>query len=86
MIEEYIRVCLALEVNTGFNHLQVIGVMEDLIRMFGAPKFIRAHNGSEFIAKALVRWQKDRMCNPGSSIRGHLGRTSASTAPCGMSS
>ena len=30
--------------------------MEDLIRMFGAPKFLLTDNGSEFIAKALVRW------------------------------
>jgi transposase InsO family protein len=34
--------------------------MEDLIRMFGAPKFLRTDNGSEFIAKALVRWLKDQ--------------------------
>ena len=71
VIEEYTRVCLAVEVNTGFNHLQVIRVMEDLIRMFGAPKFLRTDNGSEFIAKTLVRWLKDqdvqsRFIDPGS--------------------
>jgi hypothetical protein len=27
VIEQYSRVCLAVEVNTEFNHLQVIGVM-----------------------------------------------------------
>jgi len=86
VIEEYTRVCLAVEVNTGFNHLQVIRVMEDLIRMFGAPKFLRADNGSEFIAKALVRWLKYRMCNSGSSILGHPGKTGGSSPPCGMSS
>ena len=46
VIEEYTRVCLAVEVNTGFNHLQVIKVMEELIRMFGPPKFLRTDNGS----------------------------------------
>jgi len=71
VIEEYTRVCLAMEVNTGFNHLQVIRVMEDLIRIFGAPKFLRTDNGSEFIAKTLVRWLKDqevqsRFIDPGS--------------------
>jgi len=71
VIEEYTRVCLAVEVNTGFNHLQVIRVMEDLIRIFGAPKFLRTDNGSEFIAKTLVRWLKDqevqfRFIDPGS--------------------
>lgn len=71
VIEEYTRVCLAVEVNTGFNHLQVIRVMEDLIRLFGAPKFLRTDNGSEFIAKTLVRWLKDqdvqsRFIDPGS--------------------
>ena len=28
--------------------------------MFGAPKFLRTDNGSEFIAKALVRWLQDQ--------------------------
>ena len=31
-----------------------------MIRIFGAPKFLRTDNGSEFIAKALVRWLKDQ--------------------------
>ena len=60
-----------------------------MIRMFGAPKFLRADNGSEFIAKALVRSLKYRMCNQGSSILGHPGKTggvSGPTVPCGMSS
>jgi IS30 family transposase len=34
--------------------------MEELIRMFGALKFLLTDNGSEFIAKALVRWLKDQ--------------------------
>jgi len=34
--------------------------MEELIRMFGAPKFLLTDNGSEFIAKTLVRWLKDQ--------------------------
>jgi putative transposase len=38
----------------------VIGVMEELIRMFGALKFLLTDNGSEFIAKTLVRWLKDQ--------------------------
>ena len=31
VIEDYTRVCLAVEVNTGFNHSQVIGVMVDTL-------------------------------------------------------
>ena len=34
--------------------------MEELIRMFGALKFLLTDNGSEFIAKTLVRWLKDQ--------------------------
>ena len=60
LIEEFTRVCLAVEVNTGFNHLQVSRVMEDLIRRFGVPEFLRTENGSEFIAKAQVRWLNDQ--------------------------
>ena len=63
--------------------------MEDLIRMFGAPKFLRTDNGSEFIAKTLICWLKDqdvqsRFIDPGSP--GRTVGTSGSTAPCGMSS
>ena len=42
--------------------------------MFGAPKFLRTDNGSEFIAKTLVRWLKDqdvqsRFIDPGSPLQ-----------------
>jgi transposase InsO family protein len=41
--------------------------------MFGAPKFLLTDNGSEFIARTLVRWLKDqdvqsRAIDPGGTL------------------
>ena len=71
VVEEYSRICLAVEVNTRFSHIQVIEVMRNLFRMFGPPKYLRTDNGSEFIAKTLSCWLKEqevtsRFIEPGS--------------------
>lgn len=71
LVEEYSRICLAVEVHTRFSHIQVIEVMGNLFRMFGPPKYLRTDNGSELIAKNLSYWLKEqevtsRFIEPGS--------------------
>ena len=71
IIDEYTRECLSIKVAPSIPALVVLGILEWLFMVRGAPKFIRSDNGPEFIAKVICRWLKDNGCqtifiNPGS--------------------
>lgn len=54
--DEYTRECLALEVARSITAKDVIGTLEELFAIRGAPKYIRSDNGPEFIAEAIQQW------------------------------
>ena len=56
IIDEYTRECLALEVDRRFTSHDVIGVLQYLFAVRGAPQHIRSDNGPEFVAKKVRRW------------------------------
>ena len=56
VIDEYTRECLAIEVGHSFTAHDVIGVLQYLFAVRGAPQHIRSDNGPEFVAKAVCRW------------------------------
>ncbi len=56
VIDEYTRECLAIEVGRSFTAHDVIGVLQYLFAVRGAPQHIRSDNGPEFVAKAVCRW------------------------------
>ena len=59
VIDEYTRECLAIDVGRSF---KADDVLETLYRLFiskGIPEHIRSDNGSEFIAKNVIKWLSD---------------------------
>jgi putative transposase len=56
VMDEFTREGLAIEVATSIPAQRVIGVLERLVAMQGAPAFIRSDNGPEFVALALRGW------------------------------
>ena len=58
ILDEYTRVNLELNPARHITSFDVIASMKELIKIHGAPEYIRSDNGPEFIAKALERWLK----------------------------
>jgi transposase InsO family protein len=56
VLDEWTRESPAIEVERSITSKDVIGVLEYLFTVRGAPRFIRSDNGSEFIADAIKRW------------------------------
>jgi transposase InsO family protein len=56
VIDEYTRECLCLYVARRIDANKVRQVLSDLIDVYGAPKYIRSDNGSEFIEGKLQTW------------------------------
>jgi putative transposase len=56
VVDEYSRVCLALEVERSITSEEVVKTLDRLFAERGAPRFIRSDNGPEFIAQAVKRW------------------------------
>jgi putative transposase len=63
ILDEYTRECLTIHVARSISSRQVIGVLEWLFLLRGAPHHLRSDNGPEFIAYALKQWLQDRHCN-----------------------
>ena len=63
ILDEYTRECLTIHVARSISSRQVIGVLEWLFLLRGAPDHLRSDNGPEFIAYALKQWLQDRHCN-----------------------
>jgi putative transposase len=56
VIDEFTRECLAIDVAGSIRSGRVIEVLTKLVSVHGAPRYLRSDNGSEFIARAIVRW------------------------------
>ena len=59
IVDEFTRECLTLEVGRHFTSLDLIEVLDYLIEVRGAPRYIRSDNGPEFIAAAVRTWLAD---------------------------
>jgi putative transposase len=55
VVDEFTRQCLAIEVDHRMGARQVCAILQRLMRLHGAPAFVRSDNGPEFIAKSLAR-------------------------------
>ena len=56
IIDEFTRECLAIDVAGGIRSARVIEVLTQLVRVHGAPRYLRSDNGPEFVARAILRW------------------------------
>ena len=56
VVDEYTRLCLAIEVGSRIDAQQVLNVLTRLLHRYGVPSYIRSDNGPEFIAKAIKDW------------------------------
>ena len=56
VIDEFTRRCLAIEVGRSMTSKQVLRVLEEQVRVHGAPGAMRSDNGPEFIAKRVKAW------------------------------
>jgi putative transposase len=55
-IDEYTRMCLAIEVGHHIDSRRVIAVLERLIHTHGIPHDLHSDNGPEFVANAIKAW------------------------------
>jgi putative transposase len=53
VVDEYSRMCLAIEVSQRIDSRQVVTVLERLIHTHGTPRYLRSDNGPEFVANAV---------------------------------
>ena len=56
VIDETTRECLAIEVTRSFTAQDVVGILQYLFSVRGAPRHLRSDNGPEFVAKTVRRW------------------------------
>jgi len=56
ILDEYTRVNLKLMPARHITSVDVVEAMKELVKIHGAPEYIRSDNGPEFIAKAIQRW------------------------------
>ena len=59
VIDEWTRECLAIDVAGSLRSRRVVEVLAALVSTRGAPRFLRADNGPEFVSRALVTWMAD---------------------------
>ena len=59
VLDEGVRECLAIEVDTSLPAERVVRVLNQLKEWRGLPKKIRLDNGPEFIANKLVEWAEE---------------------------
>jgi len=60
LVDEFTKECLMIYVNNSITSKTVINVLSEVIRVKGAPQFIRSDNGREFIAKSLKNYLKGK--------------------------
>lgn len=60
VLDEGVRECLAIEVDTSLPAERVIRVLNQLKEWRGLPEQIRLDNGPEFIAYKLIDWAKEQ--------------------------
>ncbi len=58
LVDESTRECLAIEVQRRLRSTDVVRVLDQLVRRYGAPRHLRSDNGTEFKAARVDRWLK----------------------------
>ena len=56
VLDEFTRECLAIEPARSFTGRDVIGLLQYVFAVRGAPEHLRSDNGPEFVAKVVRRW------------------------------
>ncbi len=56
VIDEFTRECLAIDVAGGIRSGRAIEVLAQLVSLHGTLRYLRSHNGPEFVATAILRW------------------------------
>ena len=56
LIDEFTKECLAIRVRRKLRSFDVLETLARVIKLRGAPMFIRSDNGPEFVSKALRKW------------------------------
>jgi putative transposase len=64
VVDEFTRECLTLEVTRRMEAQDVIGVLEYLFALRGAPRYLRSDNGPEFVAQRIKVWLAQRQTGP----------------------
>lgn len=64
VIDEYSRECLRVHVGRSITSEGVRGILEELMRRYGKPRYIRSDNGPEFIAEKIRKWLLVRRVRP----------------------
>jgi putative transposase len=59
IIDEWTRECLDIDVQGSIRSKRVIEVLERLVSLHGAPRFLRSDNGPEFVSHAVLKWLKE---------------------------
>ena len=60
VIDEYTRQALWIECARHLTSVDVVRVLEQLVELHGNPGVVKSDNGSEFVAKKVQEWIKDR--------------------------
>jgi len=60
VLDEYTRECHILQVDRSLKSQDVLDQLQKAIGHQGAPEYLRSDNGSEFIAKIVQQWLKDK--------------------------
>jgi len=60
VLDEGVRECLAIEVDTSLPAERVVRVLNQLEEWRGLPEQIRLDNGPEFIAHKLIEWAREK--------------------------
>jgi len=60
ILDEYTRECHILQVDRSLKSQDVLDQLQKAIGQQGAPEYLRSDNGSEFIAKIVQRWLRDK--------------------------
>lgn len=56
LVDEYTRECLALEADGRIDAQRVIEIVEQAMKQYGTPQFLRSDNGPELVAEAQQAW------------------------------
>lgn len=57
VIDDFTRECLTLIADTSMSGQRVTRELDQVIRLYGAPKSIVSDNGSELTSRAILEWQ-----------------------------
>lgn len=59
ILDEYSRKGLAIEVGFSFPSLSATATLDDLVRRYGRPKYLRIDDGPELTTKVMQQWSEE---------------------------